>query len=119
MALDPADLISTVEDAHDLLSNESVRAGPGGCQEHNFAVRSDSDLAALHAKSPFLKEFGDGFIRANKPDCIMKTEMANMKLREAERTKDTEDRLAHNRSNIGVITVDFVSSSTWNGTLLI
>jgi hypothetical protein len=49
----------------------------------------------------------------------MRTEMANMKLREAERTKDTEDRLAHNRSNIGVITVDFVSSSTWNGTLLI
>jgi hypothetical protein len=53
-----------------------------------------------------LKEFSDGFIRANKPDCIMRMETANMKLREAERTKDADDRLAHNRSNIGVITVD-------------
>jgi hypothetical protein len=33
-------------------------------------------------------------------------ETANMKLREAERTKDADDKLAHNRMNIGVISVD-------------
>ncbi len=67
---------------------------------------TDSDLVALRAKFPFLKEFSDGFIRANKPDCIIRMETANMKLKEAERAKDADDRLAHNRSNIGVISVD-------------
>jgi hypothetical protein len=33
-------------------------------------------------------------------------ETTNMKLKEAERAKDADDRLAHNRSNIGVISVD-------------
>ncbi len=36
----------------------------------------------------------------------MRMETANMKLREAERTKDADDKLAHNRMNIGVISVD-------------
>jgi hypothetical protein len=36
----------------------------------------------------------------------MKLETANMKLKEAERTKDADDKLAHNRSNIGTICVD-------------
>ncbi len=105
----PADLINAVEDARNLISDESVRAGPCGIQDPSTATQSaimDSDLAALRAKSPFLKEFSDGFIRANKLDCIMRMETTNMKLREAERTKDADDRLAHNRSNIGVITVD-------------
>ena len=67
---------------------------------------TDGDISALRSKFPFLKEFSDGFIRSNKPDSLMKLETANMKLKEAERTKDTDDRLAYNRSNIGVIAVD-------------
>ncbi len=31
---------------------------------------------------------------------------ANVKLKEAERAKDADDRLAHNRANIGTICVD-------------
>jgi hypothetical protein len=67
---------------------------------------TDGDLSAIRAKFPVLKEFSDGFIRSNKPDCIMRMETANMKLKEAECAKDADDRLAHNRSNIGVISVD-------------
>jgi hypothetical protein len=36
----------------------------------------------------------------------MQKETANMKLREAKRSNDADNRLAHNRSNIGVISVD-------------
>jgi hypothetical protein len=90
MALDPANLINAVEDARNLISDESVRAGPCGAQDRSTISQlaiTDSDLAALRAKFPFLKEFSDGFIRANKPDCIMRMETANMKLREGREQK--------------------------------
>jgi hypothetical protein len=67
---------------------------------------SNSDLATLRAKFPFLKDFSDEFIRANKPESLIKLETANVKLKEAERAKDADDRLAHNRANIGTICVD-------------
>ncbi len=71
----------------------------------NTAI-SDSNIAALRAKFPFLKDFSNGFIRTNKPDSLMKLETANMKLKKAERTKDADDKLAHNRTNIGTICVN-------------
>jgi hypothetical protein len=106
--MDQDDLDTNVEGARALIDDESARAGPlnhGEAPGSNSAL-TDSDLAALRDKFPFLKEFSDGFIRANKPDCLMRMETANMKLREAERTKDADDKLAHNRMNIGVISVD-------------
>jgi hypothetical protein len=102
--MDQDDLDANVEGARALIDDETARAGPinhGEVPGSNSAL-TDSDLA----KFPFLKEFIDGFIRANKPDCLMRMETANMKLREAERTKDADDKLAHNRMNIGVISVD-------------
>jgi hypothetical protein len=68
-------------------------------------VLSNSDLVVLRAKFPFL-DFRDDFIRADTPDCLIKLETANVKLKEAERTKDADDRLAHDRPNIGMIGVD-------------
>jgi hypothetical protein len=104
------ELDTHVEGARALLADEAARGGqptvgPSEPAGSGSAV-TDSDLAALRAKFPFLKEFSDGFIKANKPDCLMRMETANMKLREAERTKDADDKLAHNRMNIGVISVD-------------
>ena len=98
--------------AHDIIVDEASRSGssainsltdPGLTSINSIA---DSDIAALRAKLPFLKEFSDGFIRANKPDCLMKLESTNLKMKEAERSKDADDKLAHNRTNIGIISVD-------------
>ncbi len=104
------ELDTHVEGARALLADEAARGGlPASSQNDSAGSGSavtDSDLAALRAKFPFLKEFSDGFIKANKPDCLMRMETANMKLRDAERTKDADDKLAHNRMNIGVISVD-------------
>ncbi len=109
-AMEQDELDTHVEGACALLADEAARGGlptpsQNGTASSGSAVM-DSDLAALRAKFPFLKEFSDGFIKANKPDCLMRMETANMKLREAERTKDADDKLAHNRMNIGVISVD-------------
>ncbi len=101
------ELDTHVEGARALLADEVARGGqPTASPSETAGTGTDSDLAAQRAKFPFLKEFSDGFIKANKPDCLMRMETANMKLREAERTKDTDDKLAHNRMNIGVISVD-------------
>jgi hypothetical protein len=108
--MDQDELDTHIDGARALLADEVARGGqpmvslcePPGSR----SAVTDSDLAALRAKFPFLKEFSEGFIKANKPDCLMRMETANMKLREAERTKDADDKLAHNRMNIGVISVD-------------
>jgi hypothetical protein len=44
---------------------------------------------------PF-KDFSNGFIWANKPDCLLQMEATTLKMREVERLNDTEDRLANN-----------------------
>jgi hypothetical protein len=101
------ELVTTLIDAQDSIRDEASRAnGTRDPAEPGISAISDSDLAALRAKFPFLKDFSDGFIKANKPDLLMKLETANMKLKEAERTKDADDKLAHNRSNIGTICVN-------------
>jgi hypothetical protein len=89
------------------MADESSRVimAPDPASAQHYVV-SNSDLATLRAKFPFLKDFSDEFIRANKPESLIKLETANVKLKEAERAKDADDRLAHNRANIGTICVD-------------
>ncbi len=105
--LSPEELSSSIINARDNINDEVARSGvTKDPAEVSHSAISDSDIAALRSKFPFLKDFSDNFIRSNKPDSLMKLETANMKLKEAERTKDADDKLAHNRSNIGTICVD-------------
>jgi hypothetical protein len=55
------------------MHDESIRAGPTAVPDPGNPVASaitDSDIAALKAKFPFLREFSNGFIKANKQDCL-------------------------------------------------
>ncbi len=66
------------------MQDESIRAGPTVVPDPGYPVAAaitDSDIAALKAKFPFLREFSDSFIKANKPDCLMRMETTNMKLK--------------------------------------
>ncbi len=63
---------------------------------------TDGDLAAMRAKFPFLRDFSDNFIRSTKPDSILKMETTTMKMKESERTRDADERLAANRADLGV-----------------
>ncbi len=101
------ELTASINEARDIISDEASRSAPARdpASASSYSVLSN-DLAELRAKFPFLRDFSDDFIRANKPESLIKLETANVKLKEAERVKDADDRLAHNRANIGTICVD-------------
>jgi hypothetical protein len=105
-ALSPEELSASAIEARDFIADESSRVipAPDPATTQHYVV-SNSDLATLRAKFPFLRDFSDEFITANKPESLIKLE-ANVKLKEAERAKDADDRLAHNRAIIGTICVD-------------
>ena len=66
-------------------------------QQQSSPAITDGDIAALKRKFPFLQEYSDAFIRHAKPDCLVKLEATNLKMKEAERGRDNDDRLAANR----------------------
>jgi hypothetical protein len=55
----------------------------------------------MRDKFLFLREFSDGFLRASKPENLIKMEATHLKIRELERQKDAEDRLATNKTAQG------------------
>jgi hypothetical protein len=70
------ELASTARQSDDLIREELAHQGqgcPDPCLPSASAI-TDGDLAAMRSKFPFLKDFSDGFIRATKPDCILKME---------------------------------------------
>jgi hypothetical protein len=107
LALTSEELTASTNEARDFITDEASRSIPprDPALVPSCSV-SNNDLAALRAKFPFLRDFSNDFMRANKPESLIKLETANVKLKEAERAKDADERLAHNRANIGTICVD-------------
>ncbi len=58
---------------------------------------TDSDLASLRKKSPFLADFSDQFVRSRPMESLLKIETTSMKIREMERTRDTDEKLSANK----------------------
>ena len=58
---------------------------------------TDADIRALKLKFNFLADYSDSFIRHATPECLVKLEATNLKMKEAERGRDVDDRLAQNR----------------------
>jgi hypothetical protein len=65
---------------------------------------SDQDLAAMRAKFPFLDSFSDTFIRTTPPESLLKMEATTIKMRESERSRDADDKLAANRAALASTT---------------
>ncbi len=82
--MEPDELLSTARQSEALLRDELAHQGQG-CPDPSSAIGSaitDSDLAAMRSKFPFLRDFSDSFIRATKPDCILKMESTTLKIKE-------------------------------------
>jgi hypothetical protein len=59
---------------------------------------TDADIRALKLKFNFLSDYTDSFIRHATPECLVKLEATNLKMKEAERVRDVDERLAQNRA---------------------
>jgi hypothetical protein len=102
--MDPADVARTARQSSDLIRDEQShqrQSCPDPSGSTHLPSFTNKDLAAMRAKFPFLAEFSDGFIRSTKPDCILKMEMATLKIRETERKREADDKLASNRASLG------------------
>jgi hypothetical protein len=58
------------------------------------------DIAGLHRKFSFLKDFSDEFIRKTPLEILLKTETTHIKIKEYERNKAAGDRLSNNRDGL-------------------
>jgi hypothetical protein len=50
----------------------------------------------MRAKFPFLDAFSDTFVRTTPPDSLLKMEVTTIKMRDSERSRDADDKLAAN-----------------------
>lgn len=99
--MDCGDLADEIEHAEILIEEESSRTKTGsGCPDPGLRSRgmSEEDIKSLRRKHKFLEEFSDNFIRHNSIGDLMKIESTAIKIKEMEKNKDADDRLAANKS---------------------
>jgi hypothetical protein len=76
--LNEMEIETTQAEARALISDERSRSGirvdPIPDPATSQSVITDRDLATMRDKFPFLREFSDGFLRASKPENLIKME---------------------------------------------
>jgi len=78
-------------------SQQTVLQDPGSSTVTKI---SPEDLLVLKEKFPILQEFSDEFLQQRDIDQLLRIESTSIRIREAERSRETEDRLATNKSNM-------------------
>ena len=107
--MDPEELREEVDHAEVLIEEEASRdkatgALPDPGRPH--ARSQDSDLVSLRKRYKFLDGFSDSFIRSNTLGDLMKMESTAIKVKQWEKSKDAEDRLATNKAALTSTTTD-------------
>jgi len=109
-----------VDHAEDLLQEEATRRKPSAssCPDpsRRGGVMSDSDIASLKKKHAFLSEFSDFFIRNTPVGDLMKIQSTSMKMKEMEKSKDADDKLASNKADLSTTftTVEGGKDNRWS-----
>jgi hypothetical protein len=77
---------------------------------------SDEDLQVLKGRFPHLADFSDAFLMSRTTDELLRIESTSMKLKDAERGRDVEDRLHANKSALGskITKVPEGDDNRWN-----
>lgn len=103
--MDQEEMEETLHQAEDRQADEEERRVPASTYAQHRAERisrscamNASDVAALRAKHVFLADFSDNFIRSTAIGDLMKIEMTSLKIKELERNKDVDDKLAANKT---------------------
>jgi hypothetical protein len=77
---------------------------------------SDEDLQVLKGRFPHLADFSDAFLMSRTTDELLRIESTSMKLKDAERGRDVEDRLHANKSALGSKITKVPRGTTTGGT---
>jgi hypothetical protein len=80
------------------LEEEASRSRPAVSYVARSRCISNEDISSLRRKHAFLAEFSDDFIRGTPIGNLMKIESTAMKLKEMEKGKDSDNRLAANKA---------------------
>jgi hypothetical protein len=72
------------------------------CLQQDPAVSkiSPKDLAVLKDRCPHLAEFSDDFLQQRTIDELLRIESTSLRIKDAERARETEDRLSSNKAAI-------------------
>jgi hypothetical protein len=118
MSLIPSELQDEQLRATNLMAEESAHqrnqcSDPGSKRVLHM---SDQDMLAMRAKFPFLRKFSDNFIRSTPPESLLKMEATTIKMRESERCRDADDKLAANRAalSLSAKTVQQGTDNRWS-----
>jgi hypothetical protein len=76
---------------------------------------SRADLLVLKQRFPHLSDFSDSFLMARSTDELLRIESTSMKLKDAERGRDVEDKLHANKSALAsrVVSVQAGEDNRW------
>jgi hypothetical protein len=82
------------------------------------ATMTNDDISSLRRKFPFLQDFSDNFIRSRPMESLLKIVTTAMKIRELERTRDTDDKLSANKLSLAQVTTQVAAGIDNRWTIL-
>ena len=100
--------MTATADPGSIYHNPGVPTAAQGNVQFKIAAQ---DLAVLKLRFPRLKEFLDEFLQARSMDELLKIESTCMKLKDAERRGDVEEKLSMNKQNLEVSSVTLAAGS--------
>jgi hypothetical protein len=94
------ELIEEEDDFSIPVADPRRRADPGSVYNRLPSRIGDSDLEILKSRFPRLREFSDNFLKSRTMEELLKIESTSIKVKEAERRGDAEERLSLNKQNL-------------------
>jgi len=94
------DLIEEEDDFSIPVADPRRRADPGSVYNRLPSRIGDSDLEILKSRFPRLREFSDNFLKSRTMEELLKIESTSIKVKDAERRGDAEERLSLNKQNL-------------------
>lgn len=104
-SLDQQQLLDSLAEATILIADENDRGGGVSDQGHLDKVKAGTvtalDLEGLKKRHSFLAEYSDSTLTSLPLETVLKLESTSIKLRNLEKSRATEEKLAANRDSLG------------------
>jgi len=95
------DLLRQAEAARNMAGVQPMESSLGAAKHadpSSSQAISPEDLAVMKERFPNLCQFSDQFLQTKNIDQLLRLESTSMRIKESERSRETEDRLANNKA---------------------